>query len=287
MPAALFDQYPTLRIGLFYNVPAAQHMNTVVCENLDDAIEQYKQLGYRLDMIKPADAPREALMSRDGESVRLVRSSGFSQPRAQDLPPEGGTPNQWITGRAGMEYRDLIPDRLGGKLIASHIRLTKGGVVPDYVHYHKVDFQMIYCVKGRIKVVYEDQGEPFWLETGDCVLQPPEIRHRVLECTAGAEVIEVSMPAEHETWVEHEIQLPTSVLNTNRVFNHQRFVHHVANDIDDGIRDTGIATATSGSADVKIVRENGVDAKLLLTFRILFTEIDGSLSTPVALEIAI
>jgi quercetin dioxygenase-like cupin family protein len=161
-----------------------------------------------------------------------------------------------------MEYRDLIPDRLGGRLIASHIRLASGGEVPDYVHYHKVEFQMIYCKRGRIRVVYEDQGEPFWLETGDCVLQPPEIRHRVLECTAGAEVIELGMPAVHETWVEHEITLPTAAIRRDRFFNGQQFVRHVAADAEwkqsgfNGVeyRDTGIFEVTNGFADVRVLR---------------------------------
>lgn len=149
-----------------------------------------------------------------------------------------------------MEYRDLMPDRLGGKVIASHIRLTKGGEVPDYVHYHKVDFQMIYCVKGRIKVVYEDQGESFWLETGDCVLQPPEIRHRVLECTSGAEVIEVTMPAEHETWVEHDMTLPTDAVNPAREFNGQQFVH---------ARNTSAHWSISGFGGYEMAK-TGIDA---------------------------
>ena len=127
-----------------------------------------------------------------------------------------------------MMYRDLMPDRMGGKMAVSHIRLTEGGEVPDYVHYHKIEFQMIRCIKGRIKVVYEDQGEPFWLEPGDWVIQPPEIRHRVLECEAGSEVIEVSMPAEHETWVDHEMTLPTTALRPDREFNGQRFVRFIA-----------------------------------------------------------
>lgn len=203
-------------------------MEEITCPNLDEAIEEYKRRGYRLDMIFPADNPREAIVSRGAESVRLVLSPGFSRPGAEKEPPEGGTQNDWINGRAGMEYRDLIPGRLGGKVIASQIRLTKGGEVPDYVHYHKVEFQMIYCKRGRIKVVYEDQGPPFWLETGDCVLQPPEIRHRVLYADAGAEVIEVSMPAEHETWVEHEIDLPTTELKPDRDFSGQRFVRLIS-----------------------------------------------------------
>ena len=30
-----------------------------------------------------------------------------------------------------MHYRDLIPSRLGGSIIASHIRIPDGGPVPD------------------------------------------------------------------------------------------------------------------------------------------------------------
>jgi hypothetical protein len=95
---------------------------------------------------------------------------------------------EWTVGRAGIEYRTLLqkPAREQGRkrtvepsqslgsdelcpnecialadaqasavdVIVSHIRLPFEGEVPDYVHYHKVDFQMIYCLKGRIKVVY-------------------------------------------------------------------------------------------------------------------------------------
>lgn len=248
-------------------------MDEVTCTNLDKAIDHYTtQLGYRLDMIKPADAPREALLSRGSESLRLVAglTSKVQSPKFPDATDVGHgkvdigatSDSEWIVGRAGMEYRDLIPGRLGGKVISSHIRLTIGGEVPDYVHYHKIDFQMIYCKRGRIKVVYEDQGPPFWLETGDCVLQPPEIRHRVLECTAGAEVIEVGMPAEHETWVEHEIVLPMPEIKPDRVFHGQRFVRHIADRDADvfvhpnncEIRDTGISAATGGLADVKVIR---------------------------------
>ena len=84
-----------------------------------------------------------------------------------------------------MRYRDLVPGRLGGRYIASHIEIPDGGTVPDYVHFHDVVFQMIFCAAGWVRVVYEDQGEPFVLHAGDCVLQPPLIRHRVLEASPG------------------------------------------------------------------------------------------------------
>ena len=86
----------------------------------------------------------------------------------------------WVIGRAGMQYRDLIPDRLGGSIIASHIRIPDGGPVPDMVHYHTVGFQLIFCYRGWVDLVYEDQGAPFRLYAGNCVIQPPEIRHKVL-----------------------------------------------------------------------------------------------------------
>jgi quercetin dioxygenase-like cupin family protein len=89
---------------------------------------------------------------------------------------------------------------------------------------------MIRCIKGRIKVVYEDQGEPFWLEPGDWVIQPPQIRHRVLYSEGNAEVIEISMPAEHETWIDHDLELPTNEFSPDRDFSGQRFVRFVARD---------------------------------------------------------
>jgi quercetin dioxygenase-like cupin family protein len=196
--------------------------------------------------------------------------------------------SEWVTGRVGMLYRDLTPDSLKPHIVVSNIRLPFEGEVPDYVHYHKVDFQMIYCKIGRIKVVYEDQGPPFWLETGDCVLQPPEIRHRVLECTAGAEVIEATMPAEHETCVEREIELPTAEVKPDRIFGGQYFVRHIAPESSDVERDTGIAAATGGFADVQIAgNENGEDTRLLLTLRHLGSEGQRLLSAPISLEIAI
>ena len=195
----------------------------VIVEDLEAAIAEYQAHGWRLDMIFPADNPREALMSRERAKVNLKVDNRPVNETSAPIPNTDGNP-KWITGRAGMEYRDLIPDRVGGKVIASNIRLLEDGPVADYVHYHKIEFQMIYCLKGRIEVVYEDQGPPFWLEAGDCVVQPPEIRHRVLFAEGGAEVLEVTMPAEHETWADHEMTLPNDKIDKGRRFNGQLFV---------------------------------------------------------------
>lgn len=134
----------------------------------------------------------------------------------------------WHVGRAGMLYRDLIPSRLGGRFIASHIRIPLGGPVPDYVHYHRVRMQLIYVRRGWVKVVYEDQGEPFVMEEGDLVLQVPTIRHRVLASSPGLEVIELGSPAVHETLADHALALPTPEQRPERLFGGQRFVWHRA-----------------------------------------------------------
>ena len=167
----------------------------------------------------------------------------------------------WGSGRAGMQYRDLLPGRLGGRFIASHIRIVEGGPVPDYVHFHRVRLQFIYCRRGWVRVVYEDQGPPFEMQPGDCVLQPPGIRHRVLEASAGLEVIELACPATHETCADHALALPNAVLRPRREFDGQRFVRHVAasaawQPAGDGlaVRDSGIGAATSGLAAVRVLR---------------------------------
>lgn len=173
----------------------------------------------------------------------------------------------WIIGRAGMQYRDLIPDRLGGSIIASHIRIPDGGPVPDMVHFHRVGFQLIFCYRGWVDVVYEDQGPPMRLTAGDCFIQPPEIRHRVLEASDNVEVIEIGVPAEHVTEIDHDMTLPTHRLRPDREWQGQRFVFNRA----EGAawvpfrlpgyvcRDTTIAANTGNVAGVQVVRRGQGD----------------------------
>lgn len=261
------------------------------------------RLGFRLDRIYPADNPRVAVVSGHGLRLRLEQGEAapgtlgiladdpvLISGGALDLASPGGIgveiarldpavvmpPTEhafvvrrlsekapWIVGRAGMLYRDLVPSRLGGAIIASHIRIPDGGPVPDMVHFHKVGFQLIFCIKGWVEVVYEDQGRPIRLHAGDCFIQPPEIRHRVLEASDGVEVIEIGVPAEHVTEIEHEIRLPTPERHPEREWQGQRFVHNRGEAGDwrefrlSGYtaRDTTIAANTKDVAGVMIVRK--------------------------------
>ncbi len=174
----------------------------------------------------------------------------------------------WVIGRAGMHYRDLIPTRLGGSIIASHIRIPDGGPVPDMVHYHKVGFQLIFCVAGWVDVLYEDQGEKIRLHAGDCFIQPPEIRHRVLYASAEIEVLEIGVPAEHITEIDHEMTLPTPHLRPEREWQGQKFVHNVGKDSlfkpfripGFDARDTTICENTKEVAGVQVIRAGGDEA---------------------------
>lgn len=198
-----------------------------------------------------------------------IRIELVEHPAPIILPParqefvltRGSDDNTWSEGRAGMQYRDLIPGKLGGRFIASHIRIPGGGQTSDYVHYHRVLFQMIYCLSGWARLVYEDQGPPFIMNAGDCILQPPEIRHEVLETSAGFEVIEIGCPAVHETFTDHDMQLPTAAYAPERLFDRQRFLHYTATgaEWDPGqiegfdVHDTVMLQATQGLARVRII----------------------------------
>jgi quercetin dioxygenase-like cupin family protein len=272
----------------------------------DDLPFYTKVLGFRLDMIYPADNPQVAVLSGHGLRLRIEKGApeaagtlriltddpGFAGGQrlltapngtwieVDELNPPVVTPMTehafvvrrladqapWVIGRAGMEYRDLIPTRLGGAMIASHIRVPDGPV-PDMVHFHRVGFQLIFCVAGWVDVLYEDQGDVRRIHAGDCFIQPPGIRHKVLH-SEGVQVVEIGVPADHVTEIDHEMTLPTPHYRPEREWEGQRFVHDVGAK---GVfapfripgfsaRDTGIHAATKGVASVMVARPSGQPA---------------------------
>ena len=235
----------------------------IVCEDLSLAIDELKREGFRLDVIYPADDPQCAVLSSAQETALVLTLEAPTLP--DGLPrfePEFVLTRAGVDsgrGRAGMLYRDLIPGRLGGRYIASHIAIPEGGPVSDWVHYHRIALQLIYVRRGWVRVVYEDQGEPLVMREGDLVIQPPQIRHRVLESSAGLEVVEVSAPAVHATFADHGLELPNGD-NPGRVYGGQYFLHHVASDTpwtsaDQGLaQETQAGIATSGLAEVRTLR---------------------------------
>ena len=274
----------------------------------DDLPFYTKVLGMRLDMIYPADNPEVAVLSGHGLRIRIQKGAteapgtlriltdnpdDFAQGQRELTAPNGtrieidalnpplvlpetqhafvvrrlADQAPWVIGRAGMHYRDLIPSRLGGAMIASHIRIPDGGPVPDMVHFHKVGFQLIFCVAGWVDVLYEDQGGIRRIHAGDCFIQPPGIRHKVLQ-SEGVQVVEIGVPADHVTEIDHELTLPTPQYRPDREWDGQRFVHDVGKDATfhpfriPGFeaRDTTIHANTRGVASVMVARPTGQPA---------------------------
>ena len=237
----------------------------LVCADFPSALDLLRGLGLRVEVIYPADDPHTAVLSRDGARIRLT-----ARPDAPAIPaglpafrPEfvlsraGGEAG---AGRAGMSYRDLIPGRLGGRYIASHIAIPEGGPVADWVHYHRVAFQLICVRRNWVRVVYQDQGEPFVMAAGDMVIQPPGIRHRVLESAPGLEVVEITCPALHETFADHDLALPNGAAGAARDYDGQRFLRHVAAAAPwtawhgAEAQETGVSAATGGLAEARLLR---------------------------------
>ncbi len=272
----------------------------MACAPLQPTLDFFvNQLGFRVDTIFPADDPHTASLWGHGLRLRLEPGGGdagvirlpYDGPARTLTAPNGARvelvdrdppldnppfrPESLITrrgegpsegvGRAGMIYRDLIPGRLGGRYIASHISIPEGGPVADWAHFHNVRFQVIFCRRGWVRLVYEDQGPPFVLEAGDCVLQPPRIRHRVLESSLGLEVVEIGCPALHETLADHDMELPTARTLPGREFGGQVFLRHIGKQMpwtaQGGLarRDTGVGQATRGIADAYVLRPGEAD----------------------------
>jgi mannose-6-phosphate isomerase-like protein (cupin superfamily) len=103
--------------------------------------------------------------------------------------------------RSYAEYRDLsIADATGGMVRAHVIRMIPpcDPAVVSKRHYHEVDFQMIYVLKGWIKGEYEGHGVVTMRE-GSCWLQPPRIKHSVLDYSDDCELLEIILPADFKT----------------------------------------------------------------------------------------
>lgn len=106
--------------------------------------------------------------------------------------------------RSYFEYRDLgIEAATGGDYVAHVIRAREGHNATGQWHRHDCRFQMYYVLKGWAKFEYEGQGVRL-VKPGDCVLQPPNIRHREIEHSADLELIEIVSPADFATQAEED-----------------------------------------------------------------------------------
>jgi len=117
----------------------------------------------------------------------------FTVSRARD----GGFESEGL--RAFFEYRDLgIAAATAGRYHAHVIRAKQACDEGTGGHRHTLDFQLVYVLHGWADFTYEGQGE-MRLSAGDCVLQPPGIRHELTACSDDLEMLEVTAPADFAT----------------------------------------------------------------------------------------
>lgn len=103
--------------------------------------------------------------------------------------------------RSYAKYRDLGIAPATGGMVQAHVIKFVPPFKPEEVavpHYHDVDFQMVYVLKGWIRSEFEGEGAHTF-RAGSCWIQPPKIKHTVLGYSDDCEVLEIVLPADFDT----------------------------------------------------------------------------------------
>src|SRR5476649_2358211 len=125
--------------------------------------------------------------------IRPKQRIAISHHRDEDFKADGL--------RAYAHYRDLGIAEASHGLAQAHVIRLIGPCNPAEVsklHFHDVEFQMVYVLKGWVKTYMEGQGETLMKE-GSCWTQPPKIRHLIMDYSDNCELLEIILPAEFKT----------------------------------------------------------------------------------------
>ncbi|MGB6535062.1 MAG: cupin domain-containing protein [Xanthobacteraceae bacterium] len=155
---------------------------------------------------KPARPPRKIAASgrvrTAGKRTPNAARAAASAPRRQTFVASHIHSESFETGlRAYAQYRDLGIAAATGGLARAHVIKMVPPCDPAVVskrHFHDVEFQMIYVLKGWLKAEYEGAGVVTMRE-GSCWLQPPKIKHAVLDYSDDCELLEIILPADFKT----------------------------------------------------------------------------------------
>ena len=138
-------------------------------------------------------ALNKAAPKKTATKARPKQRIAISHHREEDFRADGL--------RAYAKYRDLgIKDATHGAAQAHVIRL-QGPCNPQEVsklHYHDIEFQMVYVLKGWVKTYMDGEGETL-MKQGSAWTQPPRIKHLILDYSDDVELLEVILPAEFKT----------------------------------------------------------------------------------------
>lgn len=146
--------------------------------------------------------PRRKLPARKARVRHAVKAKTRAKRPKQKFAVSHHREEDFDAGlRAYSAYRDLgVAPATGGLVQAHVIRMTKpfdNGEV-SVPHYHDVDFQMVYVLKGWFKSEFEGEGVHTFT-AGSCWIQPPKIKHTVRGYSDDCELLEIVLPAEFKT----------------------------------------------------------------------------------------
>ena len=99
------------------------------------------------------------------------------------------------------KYRDLGISAATNGLVQAHVIQFVPPCRPEEVsklHYHDVEFQMVYVLNGWIKTEMQGHGG-ITMRAGSCWIQPPRIKHKVLDYSDDCQVLEIVLPADFKT----------------------------------------------------------------------------------------
>jgi mannose-6-phosphate isomerase-like protein (cupin superfamily) len=143
--------------------------------------------------IKAKDRKTKARVQPAARRVRPKQRIAISHYRDEDFKADGL--------RAYAHYRDLGVAEASRGLARAHVIRLIGPCNPAEVsklHFHDVEFQMVYVLKGWVKTYMEGQGETL-MKQGSAWTQPPRLKHLILDYSDDVELLEVILPAEFKT----------------------------------------------------------------------------------------
>jgi hypothetical protein len=103
--------------------------------------------------------------------------------------------------RSYAKYRDLGMSAATAGMVQAHVIRFVPPFKPGEVskrHYHDVEFQMVYVLKGWYESEFEGQGT-IRMHAGSAWIQPPRIKHTTLGYSDDCELLEIVLPAEFKT----------------------------------------------------------------------------------------
>ena len=101
---------------------------------------------------------------------------------------------------SAFEDRDLgLAAATDGRIGAFHMRALGPCEGAQGWHYHRLEFHMVFILRGSVTYMWSGHKDPVVVEAGGCLVQPPGGPHNVIDYTSDLEVLEITMPAAYET----------------------------------------------------------------------------------------